>query len=407
MSHNSKKLRWALTFISLLYTFDTAISKQLLLLRSDDSRRYCRHESINRCSLEYIKRRRLASGGNLLASVNGLASSASAVLSTHHGGDDGHYRVKHDATTNAQTKRKHISSCKYSHHRRTTIPAAFVSINNHSGASKISAKPLTIQPTTTTTLHLKFKTFEEMIHHHHSTPLLIDFYAPWCGPCKLMKGEISSIRDQLELLGPAVQVVQEQQDEEEEDCSVEDVIALSSVCLEDGYIEEQQLSEGLSSSLLGKEDTTSLLKDLLPPPPPPTTTTKDTQSTTTKQPQSTTLPSGIPVYHVNTNKFPQVGAKNHIAGLPTLVLFYEGEELWRNEGLMKGEEIVSVLSELQEGGWKKKEKEESVVEVRREEEESSSSVDEKKEEKVDAVVIAAAGEVDKKKKKRKGRRLGG
>jgi len=232
-----------------------------------------------------------------------------------------------------------------------------------------------------------------------------------------MKGEISSIRDQLDLLGPAVTVVQEQQNEEE-DCSVEDVIALSSVCLEDGYIEEQHLSEGLSSSSsLGKEDTTALLKDLLPPPPPPTTTTtttKDTQSTITKQPpqNTTTLPSGIPVYHVNTNKFPQVGAKNHIAGLPTLVLFYEGEELWRNEGLMKGEEIVSVLSELQEGGWKKKKKKEeekeSVVEVCREEEESSSSVDEKKDEKVNAVVIAAAaGEVDKKKKKRKGRRLGG
>jgi len=393
MSHNSKKLRWALIVISLLYTFDTAISKQLLLLRSDDSRRYCRHESINRCSLEYIKRRRLASSGNdALKSVNGLASSA-AVLSTHHRGDD---------ATIAQTKRKHISSCEYPHHRRTTIPAAFVSINQ-SGASKISSKSLTIQPTTTTTtLHLKFKTFEEMIHHHHSTPLLIDFYAPWCGPCKLMKGEISSIRDQLDLLGPAVTVVQE---EEEEDCSVEDVIALSSVCLEDGYIEEQLAS---SSSSLGKVDTTALLKDLLPPPPPPTTTTKDTQSTTKQPPQSTTtLPSGIPVYHVNTNKFPQVGAKNHIAGLPTLVLFYEGEELWRNEGLMKGEEIVSVLSELQEGGWKKKKEEDGVVEVRREEEEISSSVDEKKEEKVDAVVIAAAGEVDKKKKKRKGRRLGG
>eukprot|EP00985_Skeletonema_marinoi_P020877 scaffold12505_cov142-Skeletonema_marinoi.AAC.4 len=404
MSHNSKKLRWALIVISLLYTFDTAISKQLLLLRSDDSRRYCRHESINRCSLEYIKRRRLASSGNdALTSVNGLASSA-AVLSTHHRGDDGHHRVKHDATI-AQTKRKHISSCTYPHHRRTTIPAAFVSINNHSGASKISSKSLTIQPTTTTTtLHLKFKTFEEMIHHHHSTPLLIDFYAPWCGPCKLMKGEISSIRDQLDLLGPAVTVVQEEQDEE--DCSVEDVIALSSVCLEDGYIEEQLAS---SSSSLGKVDTTALLKDLLPPTTTTTTTTtKDTQSTTKQPPQSTTtLPSGIPVYHVNTNKFPQVGAKNHIAGLPTLVLFYEGEELWRNEGLMKGEEIVSVLSELQEGGWKKKKKkEESVVEVRREEEEKSM-VDKKKEEKVDAVVIAAAGEVDKKKKKRKGRRLGG
>ena len=55
--------------------------------------------------------------------------------------------------------------------------------------------------------------------------------------------------------------------------------------------------------------------------------------------------SGIPIYHVNANKFPQVGAKNNIHGLPTLVLFHEGKEVWRNEGFICGEEILKVLKE--------------------------------------------------------------
>ena len=55
---------------------------------------------------------------------------------------------------------------------------------------------------------------------------------------------------------------------------------------------------------------------------------------------------GIPVYHVNTNKFPQVGVKNKINGLPTLVLFHEGQEIWRNEGMISGGEIVKTLESI-------------------------------------------------------------
>ena len=89
-----------------------------------------------------------------------------------------------------------------------------------------------------------------------------------------------------------------------------------------------------------------------------------------------------------------MGAKNHIAGLPTLVLFYRGEELWRNEGLIKGEEILRVLVELQEGGWEKK-----------------TMIKERSGRKEVEDVVIHGEEVDeitmKKKKKRKGRRLGG
>jgi hypothetical protein len=55
---------------------------------------------------------------------------------------------------------------------------------------------------------------------------------------------------------------------------------------------------------------------------------------------------GIPVYHIDTNKFPQVGARNNVRGLPTLVLFVDGKEVWRNEGIMSGEEVINSLTKI-------------------------------------------------------------
>ena len=226
-----------------------------------------------------------------------------------------------------------------------------------------------------TTLHVKFKTFDEMLNHHENTPLLIDFYSPHCGPCKLMKGEIRSIRDTLDRLGPLLPIVVEnvesegvegeeerrrllkQQEEEDEDCSVEDVIALSTHCFDDGTelptttldFEEKDvvdiklvLSADVASTLNNDDDNNII----------------NNGEEEEEEEEKLLRPSGIPVFHVDTNKFPQVGAKNRIAGLPTLVLFYRGEELWRNEGMISGGDIVRVLIELQEGGWKKKKNEE-------------------------------------------------
>ena len=55
---------------------------------------------------------------------------------------------------------------------------------------------------------------------------------------------------------------------------------------------------------------------------------------------------GIPVYHIDTNKFPQVGARNNVRGLPTLVLFVDGKEVWRNEGILSGEEVINSLTKI-------------------------------------------------------------
>jgi len=176
--------------------------------------------------------------------------------------------------------------------------AAFVDTKKsvHSSKKQIlsgSSPPAT--SSSTTALKLKFKTFDEMIQHHHSTPILIDFYSPVCGPCKLMKMELKSIKGRLDKLHTGRRIGGGRG---RVDGSYEDDYRITSVATGDGT----------TPSAFAK--------------------------------------GGIPVYHVNTNKFPQVGVKNKINGLPTLVLFHEGQELWRNEGMISGGEIVRTLESI-------------------------------------------------------------
>ena len=46
-----------------------------------------------------------------------------------------------------------------------------------------------------------------------STPIVIDFYATWCGPCVLMSAELEKVKEQL---GEAVRCIKVDTDEETE-----------------------------------------------------------------------------------------------------------------------------------------------------------------------------------------------
>jgi thioredoxin len=49
----------------------------------------------------------------------------------------------------------------------------------------------------------QFSSFEEMLAGS-TTPVLVDFYAPWCGPCQMMAGILNEVKQQM---GDRLQVV--------------------------------------------------------------------------------------------------------------------------------------------------------------------------------------------------------
>jgi hypothetical protein len=139
-----------------------------------------------------------------------------------------------------------------------------------------------------------------------------------------MKDELAKIRPVLDTMG-SLRSQYVSTDIDPDDCSVADAFQ-SSDCL--------GMSTSIRNNNIGKESSSSI-----------DSKTNDGENETN---QTAPMPSGIPIYHVDANRFPQVGARNRIHGLPTLVLFLNGVEVWRVEGVMSGEEILrSINQELE------------------------------------------------------------
>ena len=245
------------------------------------------------------------------------------------------------------------------------------------------ATPKTIRTTTTKKSSIlapplqlkKFRTFEEMLESHNNqysngddednndaTPVaagvLVDFYSPWCGPCKVMKNELMSIRQRLESLVRPRRSSQSnsvggvsgssglgippendanvgslcEDDEATGGRNAGDPVGVMSVaCMDDDSV------KGIGR---GDDDEEIKEKNALAGAAVADPTKPITASTTAND------AVGIPVYHIDTNKFPQVGARNNVRGLPTLVLFVNGKEVWRNEGILSGEEVIDSLTTI-------------------------------------------------------------
>ncbi|WP_417856851.1 thioredoxin [Xanthomarina gelatinilytica] len=92
--------------------------------------------------------------------------------------------------------------------------------------------------------------FSELIHQEK--PVLIDFFAEWCGPCKMMSPILKQVKDSL-------------------------------------------------------GDSVSILK-------------------------------------VDVDKNQSIAAKYQVRGVPTLILFKQGKQLWRQSGVVQKEELINIIN---------------------------------------------------------------
>jgi thioredoxin 1 len=91
--------------------------------------------------------------------------------------------------------------------------------------------------------------FSELINQ--KTPVLVDFFADWCGPCKMMSPILKEVKD--------------------------------------------------------------------------------------------TLGNSISIIKINVEMNKQLAAQYEVRGVPTLILFKEGKQLWRQSGVLQKEELIGII----------------------------------------------------------------
>jgi len=97
-------------------------------------------------------------------------------------------------------------------------------------------------------IHIKDKlTFKKQVLDEKKKPVLVDFYAEWCGPCKMM----SPILEQLEKDNTEVKIVKVNVDEAQELAMQYEVMSIPTI-----YIFKQ--GKPIGSPLMGVQSKESL-----------------------------------------------------------------------------------------------------------------------------------------------------
>jgi thioredoxin len=114
-------------------------------------------------------------------------ASATTTTTTNNNNNNNTFAFRHQHTTSALLHRRNKQQQKRNGSSSVAVKAGLV--------EKMNAEQL------------------EVAMADRSTPLVIDFYATWCGPCVLMSAELEKVKEQL---GEAVRCIKVDTDEETE-----------------------------------------------------------------------------------------------------------------------------------------------------------------------------------------------
>lgn len=103
-------------------------------------------------------------------------------------------------------------------------------------------------------IELTDATFDEIVHNS-DVPVLVDFWAPWCGPCKMIAPLVEEISNEY---GDTAKICKLNTDEERDSAMEFGISAIPTIILlKDGQVQKKWV--GLTS----KKDLTAAINELL------------------------------------------------------------------------------------------------------------------------------------------------
>jgi len=58
------------------------------------------------------------------------------------------------------------------------------------------------------------------------------------------------------------------------------------------------------------------------------------------------LKDNISIIKIDIDKNPSVATKYQVRGVPTLILFKEGKQIWRQSGVVQANQLIQILTDL-------------------------------------------------------------
>ncbi len=59
-----------------------------------------------------------------------------------------------------------------------------------------------------------------------------------------------------------------------------------------------------------------------------------------------TLGERVSIIKIDVDKNQELAAKYHVKGVPTMLLFKNGKQVWRQSGMLKKDEIINIITTI-------------------------------------------------------------